>query len=125
MPMNQPEHDEQNRFEKRLREFRPAAPRPLAIPVRRVPWGRLAVAAVLLVAIALTIVMKRARQTAGTAIMHKDLARPPVASPVTLGKLNAALRASDQDLNRMLDDASPRLLPQSHRGTALFELGKE
>jgi hypothetical protein len=35
------------------------------------------------------------------------------------------LRTSDHDLNQMLDDASPRLLPREHRGTALFELSKE
>jgi hypothetical protein len=44
---------------------------------------------------------------------------------ITIGKLNAALRGSDQDLTQMLDDTSPRLLPRAHHGTALFELGKE
>lgn len=128
MPMNEPPKGEgQEHFERHLRGFRPIAPRALAIPVRRVPRGVIAVAAGVLLVVAGSVAVKRSRHPIDTVpVAHTNLVRRPyVASRVTLGKLNAALRTSDRDLNQMLDDASPRLLPREHRGTALFELCKE
>ena len=129
MPMKEPGKDKgEERFEQHLREFRPAAPRALAIPSRRAPWGVLAAAAGVLLVIALSLVLKSNRHPDKTAAAHRPeltVSHASVAIPITLGTLNAALRTNDQDLNKMLDAASPRLLPREHPGTALFELGKE
>ncbi len=131
MSMNEPPKDEAlDRFEQQLRGFRPIAPRALTIPSRRVPWGGLAVAATVLLVIAVPVVLKHSRHSGDESVVAHATqtvgARGQVvALPITLAKLNAALRTSDHDLNQMLDDASPRLLPREHRGTALFELGKE
>jgi hypothetical protein len=130
MSMNEPPKDEaQDRFEQQLRGFRPVAPRALTIP-SRAPWGALAIAATVLLVIALSIVLKRSRHAGDESVAARatQTVRPHgqvVALPITVAKLNAALRTTDHDLNQMLDDASPRLLPREHRGTALFELGKE
>ena len=129
--MNEPPKDEAgDRFEQQLRGFRPVAPRALTIPPRRVPWGGLAIAASVLLVIALSVVLKHSRHSGDESVVAHatqtvGARRLMVARPITLVKLNAALRSSDHDLNQMLDDASPRLLPPEHRGTALFELGKE
>jgi hypothetical protein len=132
MSMNEPPKDEaQDRFEQQLRGFRPVAPRALTIPSRRVPWGGLAVAAAaVLLVIAVQVVLKHSRHSGNESVVARatqtvDPHGQVVAPSMTLAKLNAALRTSDHDLNQMLDDASPRLLPREHRGTALFELGKE
>jgi hypothetical protein len=129
MPMNEPRKDEgEDRFEQHLREFQPVVPRALAIPSRRAPWGVLAAAAGVLLVIALSLVLKGNRSPDKTAAARRPELTVPhasVAIPVTLGTLNTALRTNDQELNKMLDDVSPRLLPREHRGTALFELGKE
>ncbi len=108
--------------------LRPVAPRPLAIPSRRAPWGVLAAAAGVLLVIALSLVLKSSRHAYRTALARRPeltVLHGSVAIPITLGTLNAALLANDRDLNEMLDDASPRLLPREHPGTALFALGKE
>lgn len=131
MSMNEPPNDEaRDRFEQQLRGFRPVAPRRLAIPSRRVPWGALAIAATVLLVIAVSAILKGSRHSGDEGVVAHATqtvgARGQVvALPITLAKLNAALRTSDHDLNQMLDNASPRLLPREHRGTALFELGKE
>lgn len=129
MPMNEPRKDEvEERFEQHLRGFRPVVPSALAIPSRRAPWGVLAAAAGILVVIALSLVLKRNWHPDGTAVARRPEPTMPQASvpiPITLSTLNAALRTNDQELNKMLNDVSPRLLPRQHRGTALFELGKE
>lgn len=128
MSMNEFRKDEElEKFEDQLRGFRPAVPRTLAIPNRPAPWSFVAAAAVLLAVVALSVVLRLYRRAAGTAIARRPvtLERQTVARAVTVGQLNAALRAGDADLNRALDDASPRLLPHEHCGTALFALGKE
>jgi len=131
MSMNEPPKDEaQDHFEQHLVRFRPVAPRALAIPSRNVPWGAVAVAATVLLVIAGSLVLKRLRHPADESVVARAIQtvgpnRYGVAPPITLAKLNAALRTSDHDLNQMLDQASPRLLPREHRGTGLFELGKE
>jgi hypothetical protein len=129
MTMNERRKNEaEERFEQHLRRFRPVEPRALAIPTRRAPWGALAFAAGVLLVIALSLVLKSSRHPDRTAVAHRPESTVPhasVAIPITLGTLNAALLTNDQDLNKMLDDASSRLLPREHRGTALFELGKE
>jgi hypothetical protein len=114
-PADQLQHDDH--FEKHLRELRPIAPRALPIPQHRARWTTLAIAALLLLA-------------AGSSFFARQ-SRPPraqqssVAPPVTIGTLNAAWRDSDDTFNRLLDDASPNILPHSHQGTVLDELGKE
>jgi hypothetical protein len=129
MPMNEPQKDDtQERFEQQLRGFRPVAPHKLAIPNRRAHWGVLAVAAAVLVIVVVPWTLKRYSQTDKTAVARTPRTggkRNSLVVPITLGRLNAALRASDQDFNQMLDDTNPRLLPHTHPGTALFELGKE
>lgn len=120
------EDDEQ--VEQLLREFRPVAPGVLTIPSRRAPWGVLAVAAAALLVVAAPVMLKRYPQkyrvpVASTARTAGP--RPPLAVSITMGKLNAALRAGNRDLDQTLDDAHPHLLPHAHPGTALFELGKE
>jgi hypothetical protein len=89
----------------------------------------LAVATGVLLIVAASVAVKRSRHpidgTPIAAINQGVVLRPSAANRITLGKLNAALRTSDHDLNQMLDDAGPRILPREHRGTALFELGKE
>jgi hypothetical protein len=130
MSMNEPPKDEaQDRLEQHLRGFRPVVPRALRIARRPAPWGVLAVAAVVLLVVAVLWIQKRWQASDGTPIARRSPTVVPgsarVALPVTIRTLNAALRASDQDLGKILDDASSRLLPREHRGTALFELGKE
>ena len=119
MTSNEPtaQQDYDNYFEKHLRELRPVAPRALAIPRRRAPWAVLAIAAALLMA-------------AGTSFLarhgHPAAVQPTLISPsITIGTLNAALRDNDETFNRLLDDASPNILPHSQHGTVLYELGKE
>jgi hypothetical protein len=131
MPMNDPTKDDgQAQFEQKLRGFHPVAPPSLEIQVRRVPWGTLAVAAGVLLVVALSVVVKRSSHPGDThpvAIATQKVvpSQPLAAPPMTLGRLNQALRIGDQDLNQVLDGASPRLLPREHHGTVLFELGKE
>lgn len=132
MTTNEPPNDEASRqFEERLRSFRPVAPRGLVISSRRAPWRVLAVAAAVLVVVGGLFVTRQQhpRGESHAPTISTAVPRPMVAPPITIGRLNAALRGgdqeNDQDLTQMLDDASPRLLPRGHRGTALFELGKE
>ncbi len=129
MSMNEPPKDEEHdQFEQQLREFRPVAPRALTISSRRAPWGVVAVAATALVIVTVPVMLKRYQQkdSAPVAGTPQTAGPPPsVAVSITMGKLNTALRTSNRDLDQMLDDANPRLLPHMHRGTALFELGKE
>jgi len=92
--------------------------------------GAVAVAATVLLVIAGSLVLKRLRHPADESVVARAIQtvgpnRYGGAPPITLAKVNAALRTRDHDRNQMLDQASPRLLPREHRGTALFELGKE
>jgi hypothetical protein len=114
-PMDQDQNDDH--LEKHLREFRPGAPRALAIPRRRAPWTALAVAAVLLLSAGASFFARHDRQSS---VQH-----PFPSPPVTIGRLNAALRDNDETFNRLLDDASPNILPHGQHGTLLYELGKE
>jgi hypothetical protein len=127
MPMNEPE-----RFEQYLRQFRPVMPRALATPARRsVPRGALAVAAAMLVVIGVAVLRHHFPPTLTPEAQPIRVARmtPETGAsgprPITIGRLNAALRLSDHDFDQFLNDASPRMLPQQHRGTALYELSKE
>ena len=117
MTSNRPPSRDQSdsRFEERLRGFRPATPRALAIP-RRAPWAPMAVAAVVFLTAAASFIKLR---NPHVTVQH------PFAPPITIGTLNAALRDNEETLNRLLDDASPRILPHSQHGSVLFELGKE
>lgn len=125
MPLNEPldGRDSEERFEKALRELRPIAPRVLRIPQRSSAFlAFAAVAALLVIAIGI-VAMSPHREDTGR---RNQTPAPNNASAVaTFGRLSAALRSSDKDLARALDEASPQLLPREHRGTALFELGKE
>jgi hypothetical protein len=133
MQMNEPPKNEaQDRFEEHLRSFRPVAPRALAIPSRGLQRAALAMAAAAILVIGAFLVTRHRRLRSNFPLAHTistPAPRPMVAAPITFGRLNAAMRGSnrenDQDLTQMLDEASPRMLPRGHRGTALFELGKE
>jgi hypothetical protein len=119
-----PESDD--RFEERMRSYRPVAPRPLVIPHARAPWRALVFACALVAIIA-------------GRIHFSDIGRPRVLAPaigeemkardisgtVTVGRLNQALRASDHDFDQFLIDGGRDLLPHEHRGTALYVLSKE
>jgi hypothetical protein len=128
MPMNEPEE----RFEQYLQQFRPVMPRALATPARRpVPWGAVAVAGAMFVVIGLAALrhafppaLTRGTQPLNIAPMLR-LRRAATPHPITVGQLNLALRENDQDFDQFLNDASPRTLPQEHRGTALYELSKD
>jgi hypothetical protein len=129
MTMNGSKDDQtEGRFEEHLRGFRPVAPRGLAIPTRRAPWRALAMAAgvLLLVGASLLAHYRRHSDTEANVgpALHSPV-QPTVAPPVTIGRLNAALRDKDEALNRVLDDASPGILPHGQHGTVLYELGKE
>ena len=130
LPENEPpENEVLDRFERQLRGLRPAAPRELRIPRYSAPWGVVAFAAILLAVIGVGVMQWRSARparrasTGGAAITVAH--NSTVMRPITVGQLNAAWRASDQDLNQLMDSVSPRLLPREHRGTALYELGKE
>jgi hypothetical protein len=114
-PTNQDQTDDH--FEEHLRGFRPVAPHALAIPRRRAPWTALAGAAVLLLAVGVSFLARHGRRAT---VQH-----PFISQSVTVGRLNAALRDNDETLNRLLDDASPNVLPRGQHGTVLYELGKE
>lgn len=116
-PTGQDKTDE--RFEERLRQFRPVAPSGLTIPPYRSPWAGFAVAAVLLLAAGVSFVTHQRQFQRAT--VERTFASPPV----TMAKLNAALCTNDEAFNRVLDDASPNILPRGQRGTVLYELGKE
>jgi hypothetical protein len=131
MPMNDPaKDDEQEQFEQQLRGFHPVSPRALAISNRRGSRGILAVAAVALLMIATSVIVRHSphskdRGSAFRVAQNVEPGNPAAAPPITLGRLNAALRTSDQALNQMLDEASPQVLRRGHNGTAFFELSKE
>lgn len=113
-PANQNEANDH--FEQHLRGFRPIAPRSLAIPPKRAPWEPLVVAAGVFLAVGISFVARHGQHAT---------AQHPLVQPVTLGRLNAALRDNEETLNRLLDEASPHILPHSQHGTVLYELGKE
>jgi hypothetical protein len=111
------QHHPDDHFEKYLRQLRPVAPGELAIPRRPAPWTALAVAAVLLLSAGTSFFARHDRQSS---VQH-----PFVSPALTIGRLNAALRDNDETFNRLLDDASPNILPHGQHGTLLYELGKE
>jgi hypothetical protein len=129
MTMNESKDDQgEDRFEEHLRGFRPAAPRALAIPPRRAPWRALAIAAGILIVVGASLVAHHRSHfdtEADVASVVNSTVQPTVTPPVTIGRLNAALRNNDEALNRLLDDASPGILPHGQHGTVLYELGKE
>jgi hypothetical protein len=114
-PTNQDPPDD--RFEEHLRGFRPGSPRTLLLPRHRAPWSALAVAASVLLAAGASFFARHR----GPATVQRPFPSPPV----TIGRLNAALRDNDETFNRLLDDASPNILPHGQHGTLLYELGKE
>lgn len=129
MTINRSPRDEEaeNPFEEHLRGFRPVAPPALAIPPRRAPWGA-AIAASILVVVGASLFAHHRRHTdteANVASVVNSTVQPTVTPPVTIGRLNAALRDNDEALDRLLDDASPGILPRGQHGTVLYELGKE
>jgi hypothetical protein len=128
MPMNEPEEG----FEQYLRQFRPVMPCALSAPPRRsVPWGALAVAAAMLVVIGVAVLRHNLSPVLTLETQPRTVTRLTPARraamprSVTIGELDVALRRSDHDFNQFLSDASPRILPHQHRGTALYELSKE
>jgi hypothetical protein len=124
MPTNDPHDSEEQRlFEQGLRRFRPVAPPALKILQRRHLPAFTAAAAVLAV-MTLTFVQQHSSRTP---ITIGDVAPRPAPSTqrLTTAQLRVALLASDEDFNRLLDDASPKTLPHSQHGTVLYELGKE
>jgi hypothetical protein len=129
MTMNGSKGDQaEDRFEEHLRGFRPVAPRGLAIPPREAPWRALAIAAVILVVVGASLFALHRRHTdteANVGYAVNSTLQPIVTPPVTIGRLNAALRDNDEALNRVLDDASPGILRHGQHGTVLYELGKE
>lgn len=120
MTSNQPSKQDHigDHFEEHLRRFRPVPPRRLEIPSRsRAPWTALAAAAGVLLAAGILLVPRHGQGV---------IVQQSIPQPVTMGRLNAALRDNnDETLNQLLDDASPRILPHSQPGTVLYELGKE
>jgi hypothetical protein len=129
MTMNESKDDQGgDRFEEHLRGFRPVAPRGLAIPPRRAPWRALAIAAGILVVVGASLVAHHRSHSDTEAnvssAVHSTM-EPAVAPPVTIGRLNAALRNNDEALNRLLDDSSPGILTHGQHGTVLYELGEE
>jgi hypothetical protein len=128
MSMNEPPKDEGlDRFEQHLHGCRPVAPRALSIRSRRAPWRLIAAAAAVPLVIGLALLRRWSpppNDRPPIALTEERFGQSTVLRPVTLGQLNAALRTGDDDL-KILENASPRLLPHEHRGTALFELGKE
>jgi len=127
MPMN----EQEERFEQYLRQFRPVTPRAMAFPMRRpAPWKVFAAAAAMFVLVGVAVlrhnfsrVLPPGRPEGVTQMtLVQDTAMP---RPVTIGELDAALRRSDHDFDQFLNDASPRMLPQQHGGTALYALSKE
>ncbi len=129
MTMNGSKDDQaEDRFEEHLRGFRPVAPRGLAIPPRRAPWRALAIAAGILIVVGASIFAHHRSHSdteANVGAAVNSTLQPTVAPPVTIGRLNAALRDNDEVLNRLLDDASPGILPHGQHNTVLYELGKE
>jgi hypothetical protein len=124
------DHSELDRFEQQLRGLHPVAPRALTIPRPSAPGSALVFAAIVLLVMALAVAERW--RSAGPEELGRagpnqlaGLTNRADARSITMGELNAALRTSDQQLNQLLDGASPRLLPRGHRGTALYELGKE
>jgi hypothetical protein len=129
MTMNGPKDDQaEDRFEEHLRGLRPVAPRALAIPPHPVPWGALAIAVGILVIVGASLFAHHRSHSdteANVGSAAQSTLQPTVTPPVTTGSLNAALRNNDEALNRLLDDASPGILPHGQHGTVLYELGKE
>ena len=102
-------------FEERLRSFRPVAPRGLAISSRRaaVACSGRGCGSTGGYRGSLRDTATHPRGESHAPTISTAVPRPMVAPPITIGRLNAALRGgdqeNDQDLTQMLDDASPRL----------------
>lgn len=125
-----PEDDQLREIEKRLRSLRPVAPRTLQIRTRPLPRLALAfgVAAGLCLIAAIAVYHKtesRREAEVGAAIETPVASTFLTNSVVTVGQLNAALCAGNEDFFRLLDKTSPYVLQRGQKGTALYELGKE
>lgn len=125
MPTIDPqENEEQRRFEQHLRRFQPIAPPELKMPLHRRHWSGFAAAAAVLAIMTLFLMKQHSPRDS----MHITDSEPRIAGQarlITSAQLRAALLASDEDFDRLLDDASPRILPHGQHGTVLYELGKE
>ena len=118
------ENEEQRRFEQHLRRFQPITPPELKMPPRRRHWAAFAAAAALLAI--MTLLLMKQRSTRDSMNIRDD--EPRIAGQtqlLTAAQLRGALLASDEDFDRLLDDASPSILPHGQNGTVLYELGKE
>ena len=119
---------EEGQFEEHLKRFRPVIPRTLFVPrhsAASMRWPILAAAVVVVVAIALVIAPKFSMNQRTTPPRSSVGLSSEARAPLTLGRLNLALRTGNQNLENMLRVASPELLPHEHQGTALYELSKE
>jgi hypothetical protein len=121
-----PKFEPNETFEQFLREFRPIAPPTLHMPQTIVFRHALAAAFALILAaiIALLGWNYRQVQVARAPTLGDPVARENF-DALTLAKCELALRASDQDLALLLDNASPSILAHDQRGSLLYELGKE
>jgi hypothetical protein len=114
------EPGEQHRLAEHLRKFRPVAPGELKLPDRGETRWALAVAAIVLIAMALTFFRYRPQPVQVSVQKPVQLSRP-----LTAAQLQTALLAGDDQFYQLLDEASPRILPHGRSGTVLYELGKE
>lgn len=112
------------RFEQSLRQFRPVAPPRLNLSAGGPRWRIAAVAAAVLLVATVVIVRHRPRGT-GMRVGNSAPQTTEVNSPLTASQLQTALLKSDEDFNRLIDDASPGILTRGQSGTVLYELGKE
>jgi hypothetical protein len=125
--MNESNHEQVISFEKYLRGFHPVKPTgSLPVAPQSMRLRALALTAAALVFFGLLMVMMPMRSSRTKVSSRAEGvvgSRRPV--NVTVGQLNVALRLTDRDLGRMLDQSSSNLLPRAHPGTALYELSKE
>ncbi len=99
-------------FERYLRQFRPRAPRPLGAAGRQ-RW--LGIAAMIAVSLALLATLRPGTPTPHVVLVPRSqpsahVARRPE-SPVSMRRLRAISRRDPESLDRALDAASGRLLP--------------
>jgi hypothetical protein len=125
--MNEANDEQVISFEKYLRGFHPVKPTaslPAAPRSMRLRALAFSAAALLLFGLLMVMIPLRSSRMKISGRAEKVVgSRGPVKA--TVGQLNVALRLSDQDLGRMLDQSSSTLLPRAHPGTALYELSKQ
>lgn len=119
-----PKDEPETRIENHLKNFRPRAASPLALPQKRRLGLTVALASAAVIVLAFVVLMNvRRPQSPSARTDARTMAE--TSSGVTVMQLNVALR-SDESLDLLLDEAARRSLPRTTTPhTALNALSKD